>query len=324
MGLYPTLGSNPSLSARLKSVATVVVARIRKLAWAFYLLAFVAAAHTWTFNQDGSIETQNGTWTFKKGGRMDAELQRMKGSNVVVLRRMDGTLCEVPLAVLSEKDRDFVLHPPEDARIQEKTRVDEAGKIERYWRSHALNVIDDIDEPALPASAQSQEVCREIVECMRQLTNVLDSALAYTNFCDLLQKQAVAVEKAKETGGASLPRSFLHHTDEFFRFMTNSRDEWSDELKGESPEYKEYRAFLRNRGWAQAKVHFLYCAVIAEKTPGVVPQIIEAEAAIIQSEQQLARQKQNGSPYPLLHAMNLEEISERLRSERAAALTRAN
>jgi hypothetical protein len=185
-------------------------------------------------------------------------------------------------------------------------------------------VIDDIEEPGLPASAKSQEVCREIVECMRQLTNVLDPALSYTNFCDLLQKQALALEKVKETGGASLPRPFLHHTDEFFRFMMNSRDEWSDELKGEAPEYREYRAFLRNRGWAQAKVHFLYCAGIADKAPGVVTQIIEAEAAIIQSEQQLARQKQNGSPYPLLHAMNLEEISERLRSERAAALSRAN
>jgi hypothetical protein len=291
---------------------------------AFCLLAFAAAAHTWTFNQDGSIQTQNGTWTFKKGGRIDADFQRMKGTNIVVLRRSDGTLCDVPLSVLSEKDQDFVLHPPEDARIQENARVDEAGKIERYWRSHALNVIDDIEEPGLPASAKSQEVCREIVECMRQLTNVLDPALSYTNFCDLLQKQALALEKVKETGGASLPRPFLHHTDEFFRFMMNSRDEWSDELKGEAPEYREYRAFLRNRGWAQAKVHFLYCAGIADKAPGVVTQIIEAEAAIIQSEQQLARQKQNGSPYPLLHAMNLEEISERLRSERAAALSRAN
>jgi len=302
----------------------VVVACIRTLASAFCLLAFAAAAHTWTFNQDGSIETQNGTWTFKKGGRIDADFQRMKGTNIVVLRRSDGTLCDVPLSVLSEKDQDFVLNPPEDTRLQEKTRVDEASKIERYWRSHALNIIDDIEESSFPSSTKSEEACHEIVECMRQLTNALAPELSYATFSDLLQKQANAIERVKEARGAPLPRPFVRHTDEFFRFMSNSRDEWSDELKGETPEYREYRAFLRKRGWAQAKVHFLYCAGIADKTPGVVPHIIETEATIIQSEQQLARKKQNASPYPLLHAMNLEEISERLRSERAAALTRAN
>ena len=300
----------------------MVVARIRKLALSFCLLVVGAGAHTWTFNQDGSIQTQNGIWTFKKGGRIDAEFQHIKGTNLVVLRRSDGTLCDVPLAVLSEKDQDFVLHPPEDARP--KTRVDEAGKIERYWRSHALNVIDDIEESNFPASKESEQACRQIVECMRQLTTHLGPDLSYTAFSELLQKQAVAVEQLRESRRTTIPRPFLRHTDEFFRFMMNSRDEWADELKGETPDYKAYRGFLRNRGWAQAKVHFLYCAGIADKTPGVVAQIIEAEAAIIQSEQQLARQKQNGSPYPLLHAMNVEEITERLRMERAAALSPSN
>src|SRR5262245_44449792 len=113
---------------------------MRKFIWGFCLLALVATAHTWTFNQDGSIETQDGTWTFKKGGRMDAELQRMKGTNLVVLRRSDGILCEVPLSVLSKNDQDYVLHPPEDTRQQGKAKIiSEAAKIERYWRTHALN-----------------------------------------------------------------------------------------------------------------------------------------------------------------------------------------
>ena len=290
----------------------------------FCLLALAAGAHTWTFNRDGTIETQYGTWSFKKGGRIDAEFQRMKGPNTVVLRRSDGTLCEVPLAVLTEKDQDFVLHPPEDARLQERTKVDEAGKIERYWRSHALNVIDDLEESSFPTSTQSQEACREILESMRPLTNAFGRELAFESFADLLQKQAIAVDKLKENRGVSLPRAFVHHADEFFRFMVNARDEWSDELKGETVDYKEYRAFLRNHAWAQARVHFLYCAGIADKTRGVVPQIIEAEAGIIQSEQQLARKRKTGSPYPLLHAMDLGEISDQLRAERAAVVSRPN
>jgi hypothetical protein len=294
---------------------------MRKLAWAFWLLPFAAAAHTWTFNQDGSIETQNGIWTFKKGGRMDAEFEHMKGTNLVVLRRSDGALCDVPLAVLSEKDQDFVLHPPEDTRLQgQPNPANEAAKIERYWRSHALNVVDDIEESDFPVSDKSQAVCNEIVAAMQQITNALQEELTYAAFADLLQKQALAVEKLKEAKGR-LPRSFLHHTDEFFRFMMNSRDEWSDELKGEAKDYKEYRAFLRKRAWAQAKVHFLYCEGIAAKSPRVFGEIVEAEAAIVQSEQQLARQKQSTSPYPLLHAMNLVEISDRLRSERADVLS---
>lgn len=270
------------------------------------------------------METQNGTWSFKKGGRIEAEFQRLKGTNIVVLRRSDGAVCEVPLAVLSDKDQDFVLHPPEDARLQGKLKVDEAAKIARYWRSHALNVIDDVEESSFPTSDKSQKVCRDIVGCMKQLTSALAPEISFTNFFELLQKEALAVEKLKEARGPSLPRPFLHHTEEFFRFMMNSRDEWSDELKGETLEYKEYRAFLRKRGWEQANVHFLYCAGIAEKSPGVFPQIIEGEAAIIQSEQQLARKKKNGTPYPLLHAMNLTEIGDRLRLERAAVLSPSN
>jgi hypothetical protein len=297
---------------------------MRKFAWAFWLVPFAATAHTWTFNQDGSIETQNGIWTFKKGGRMDAEFVQIKGTNLVVLRRSDGAVCDIPLAVLSEKDQDFVLHPPEDTRPQEKPNpVNEAAKIERYWRSHALNVVDEIEEADFPRSDKSQAVCNDIVADMQQLTNALQDDLAYAAFADLLQKQALAVEKLKEPRD-TLPRSFLHHTDEFFRFMMNSRDEWSDELKGEAKDYKEYRAFLRKRGWAQAKVHFLYCEGIAAKSPRVLGEIIDGEAAIIQSEQRLARKKQSGSPYPLLHAMSLTEISDRLRAERIAVLSPPN
>ena len=297
---------------------------MRKCIWFFCLLAVTATAHTWTFGQDGSIEIQSGTWTFKKGGRMDAEFQQMKGTNTVVLRRSDGEVCEVPLAVLSEADQDFVLHPPEDARFGKSKIIDEAGKIERYWRSHALNVIDDIEEGDFAGSVEVQAACNAIVADMKELTNLLGAEVTYTNFSNLLQKQALAVEKTKDTLREGLQRSFLHHADEFFRFLMNSRDDWSDEVRGKTAAYRDYCAFLRKRGWAQAKVHFLYCAGIADKSPGLYADILEAEAAIIQSEQGLARNKQNGTPYPLLHGMTLSEITDRLRSERAAVLTGGN
>ena len=295
---------------------------MRKFVWLLGLLVLSASSHTWTFSQDGAIEIQAGTWTFKRGGRMDADFLRMKGTNIVVLRRSDGALCDVPLAVLSEKDQDFVLHPPEDSRLQGRTKVvTEAAKIERYWRSHALDVIDDIEEADFPIAAQAQTLCNEIVGHMQQLTNVLGPAVAYDDFSDLLQKQAAAIEKIKETSLQNLPRSFIHHTDEFLRFMMNSRDDWSDEVKGAGQEYKDYCAFQRKRGWAQARIHFLYCTGIAQKSSGVYAQILEAEAAIVESEQLLARTKQNGTPYPLLHAMSLEEITDRLRSERAEVMS---
>jgi len=289
------------------------------------LIAFGASARTWTFSQDGTIETQAGAWTFKKGGRIDAELQGMKGTNTVVLRRSDGVLCDVPLEVLSEKDQDFVLHPPEDRRPERTdNKVNEAAKIERYWRGHALNIIDDIEPADFSSSAKAQAACNEIVAAMARLTNAVQQDLAFTNFVNLLQNEAFAVEKIKETSIQILPRSFLHHTDEFFRFMMNSRDDWADELKGKTPDYRDFCIFLRERGWALAKVHFLYCAGIAQKSPDVYAAIIEAEAAIIQSEQAMTRKRKNGTAYPLLHAMTPSEIADRLRVERGAVLAAPN
>src|SRR5690349_20154283 len=290
---------------------------MRMFILAFGFLALTATAHTWSFNQDGTIETQAGAWSFKKGGRIDGELQGMKGTNTVVLRRSDGVLCEVPLDVLSEKDQDFVLHPPEDRRPERTdNKVNEAAKIERYWRGHALSVIDDIEPADFPASPKAQAACDQIVDAMGKLTNAVRPNLVFTNFLDQLQNTAFAVEKIKETTIQILPRSFLHHSDEFFRFMMNSRDDWADELKGKTPDYREYCTFLRERGWALAKVHFLYCAGIAQRSPSVYAAIIEAEAAIIESEQAMTRKKQNGTAYPLLHAMTPTEIADRLRVER--------
>ena len=298
--------------------------RVAKAIWMLCLLSVAAGAHTWTFVQDGSIETQSGAWSFKKGGRIDAEFQRLKGTNTVVLRRSDGVLCEVPLAVLSHNDQDFVLHPPEDTRAALSKASNEKLKIERYWRSHGLNVVDDIEEADFPNSEKAAAIYSAIVNEMKQLNDALGPDMTYARFSDLVQEKAFDVDKLKQTKGITLSRSFLRHVNEFFRLLSNSRDDWTDERKAERQEYKEYCAFLREKGWAQAGVQLRYCTGMAEKSPHVLSQIIEAEAAVIQSEQTMARKRPASSPYPLLHAMSLEEITERLRSERGDAMNARN
>jgi len=301
-------------------VNAVMLTRVTRAIWVVCLLSVGAGAHTWTFVQDGSIETQAGTWSFKKGGRIDAEFQRLKGTNAVVLRRSDGVICEVALSVLSEKDQDFVLHPPEDTRAAISKASNEKAKIERYWRNHGLNIVDDIEEADFPNSEKAATVYRSVVKEMKQLHEALGPEMTYPRFSDLLQETAFAVDKLKQSKGVILSRSFVRHVNEFFRLLSNSRDDWTDERKAERQEYRDYCAFLREKGWAQAGVQLRYCTGMAERSSKVLAQIIEAEAAVIQSEQAMARKRPASSPYPLLHAMTLDEITERLRSERGDAL----
>ena len=66
-----------------------------------------AELRTWTFTSDGKIETGSGVWTFRKGGRVDAEFVRRDGTNVI-LELPNGKNCCVPAASLSEADRVYL------------------------------------------------------------------------------------------------------------------------------------------------------------------------------------------------------------------------
>jgi hypothetical protein len=62
-------------------------------------------SRTWTFRQDGKIETQSGVWTFKKGGRVDARLLRVTGTNTVVVKlALNGNEGRLSIASLSDED----------------------------------------------------------------------------------------------------------------------------------------------------------------------------------------------------------------------------
>src|SRR5437016_9005274 len=60
---------------------------------------------TWTFRQDGKLDTQSGTWSFKQGGRIDARFLRLIGTNVVVVKlALNGSEGRLSITSLSEAD----------------------------------------------------------------------------------------------------------------------------------------------------------------------------------------------------------------------------
>ena len=88
---------------------------MRNVWWAF-LFAYSAFAQdpeirpapeprTWTFRQDGRLETQAGVWSFKKGGRIDAQFVRLISTNSVVVRlAVNGNDGRLTITSLSEED----------------------------------------------------------------------------------------------------------------------------------------------------------------------------------------------------------------------------
>lgn len=60
---------------------------------------------TWTFCQDGKIDTQSGVWSFKKGGRIDARFVRLIGTNVVEVKlALNGKQGRLTITDLSDED----------------------------------------------------------------------------------------------------------------------------------------------------------------------------------------------------------------------------
>jgi hypothetical protein len=60
---------------------------------------------TWTFRQDGKIETQSGEWTFKRGGRVEGRFIRVTGSDVVVVQlALDGKEGRLSISNLCDED----------------------------------------------------------------------------------------------------------------------------------------------------------------------------------------------------------------------------
>jgi len=79
------------------------------LLWLFACTAFAqkpaAEPRTWTFRQDGRIETQSGVWTFKKGGRVEGRFVRLSGSNVLVVKlALNGREGRLNISSLSDED----------------------------------------------------------------------------------------------------------------------------------------------------------------------------------------------------------------------------
>ena len=84
---------------------------------------------TWTFAQDGKTEG-SGVWSFRKGGRMDADFVRMQGENSIVLRSTDGQERIVPVSSLSQKDRDYITQASRPVYHVEKEEQQEAKPTE--------------------------------------------------------------------------------------------------------------------------------------------------------------------------------------------------
>jgi hypothetical protein len=92
--------------------------------------AVVAAAeqHTWTFSQDGIMQSPWGsTWSFKKNGRIDAALVCKEGTNVMVLPA-DGKYRLIPTNSLSAEDYAYLLKAGrmsefEAATIQQRAAI---------------------------------------------------------------------------------------------------------------------------------------------------------------------------------------------------------
>src|SRR3974390_3109361 len=64
-----------------------------------------AQPRPWTFAQDGRLETQAGVWSFKKGGRIDAQFVRLIGTNMVVVKlAVNGSDGRGPITSLSDED----------------------------------------------------------------------------------------------------------------------------------------------------------------------------------------------------------------------------
>jgi hypothetical protein len=111
-----------------------------KVAGAFLVLVLAwsqiyAAQRTWTFSQNGKMETRSGAWSFKKGGRIDAEFIRLETNNIVVLKMANGENRSVSLSALSESDRQYVAQlsvPPSTnavpAKAREETKKPQTGQ----------------------------------------------------------------------------------------------------------------------------------------------------------------------------------------------------
>src|SRR5438094_863198 len=100
------------------------------------LIAFTAVAEprTWTFCTGGKIKFPSGGMSFAKGGRIDAEFLRTDGTNVFFF--MDGSEGSVPLASLSDADRDYVAKV-KNAPVDQARLAPEAHKREIHAKQFA-------------------------------------------------------------------------------------------------------------------------------------------------------------------------------------------
>src|SRR5262249_4340107 len=64
---------------------------------------------TWNFEQDGKMESDSGTLSFKKGGRMDGQFVRMVDTNRILLRPLGSTtIYWTSISNFCAKDRSLV------------------------------------------------------------------------------------------------------------------------------------------------------------------------------------------------------------------------
>jgi hypothetical protein len=101
------------MGAVQRSVAYAMTVNFLAVLISFFALAVARAeVHTWSFIQDGNLQsTQSpGALSFKQGGRFEGDFIRLTGTNdIIILGRIDGCEYSVGLTNLCEDDRDYVL-----------------------------------------------------------------------------------------------------------------------------------------------------------------------------------------------------------------------
>jgi hypothetical protein len=287
---------------------------MRRITLALCLLAVIAGAHarTWTFRRDGQIQDPGGATSFRKGGRINADLVRVDGTNVILRLALNGKDGAVPLDCLSDADRAYLgavknaPAPPKEARDNEVTN---------YIKANAADLVHGVGEEDFPKSEPGAAACKDIVSELQQVARAVEGEISYERFGALLDQKMLAVEKAKDTHEDVIPGVFVKHVDLCLKKLNRSKRYWKEEIKADDKDSKAFYAYMKRGDWEESTIDLLYCAAIAQKDPGIMQKIFEQKALIIQHEQAAIKASiLADSGLPLLPPMTQEEIVSQLKS----------
>ena len=320
---------------------------MKRLTLAVCLLALAAGAQarTWTFRRDGQIQAPGGATSFRKGGRINADLVRVDGTNVILRLALNGKDGVVPLDSLSDADRAYLNGNPKivpatseqakpntneqakpNTNEQAKPNANEQAKpnasqqantndFASYIKSNAGDLINGISQNDFPKTDKGLLACKEILSELRQVDKALREEISCERFGGLLQEKTLAVEKVKDLRGEDIPGVFLKHADLCLKGLNRSTRYWRDEIKADDKDSKAFYAYVKRWDWEQSTIDLLYCVAIAEKDVAVMQKIFAQKALIIQHEQAAIKEGiLSTSVVPLLPPMTQEEIAARLKS----------